>query len=103
MIGFGWECDQNGEQDIYIARMKDPLTIESQRVRISRPELDWETHGDLHDANNPPHVNVNEGPEILIHDKKIFLVYSASGCWTDFYSLGMLTASAESDLLNPAS
>jgi GH43 family beta-xylosidase len=47
--------------------------------------------------------SVNEGPEILKHGKKLFLIYSASGCWTDFYALGMLTASKNSDLLNPAS
>lgn len=103
MIWSGWEGDTNGQQNIYIARMKDPLTVESQRVLVSKPEYDWETHGDLHDASNPPHVNVNEGPEILKHGNKVFLIYSASGCWTDFYSLGMLTANENSDLLNPAS
>jgi GH43 family beta-xylosidase len=35
---------------------------------------------------------VNEGPEILKNPAgKVFLVYSASGCWTDEYALGMLT------------
>jgi GH43 family beta-xylosidase len=48
-------------------------------------------------------VDVNEGPEILQHGGRIFLVYSAGGCWTDYYSLGMLTASASSDLLRPES
>lgn len=87
----GWEGNVNGEQDIYIARMKDPLTIESKRVRISKPQYDWETKGDLHDANNPPHVNVNEGPQFLEHNGKLFIIYSASGCWTDAYALGMLS------------
>ncbi|HVX28418.1 MAG TPA: glycoside hydrolase family 43 protein [Parafilimonas sp.] len=86
-----WQGDINGEQDIYIAKMKDPLTIESKRVRISAPQYDWETHGDLHDANNPPHVNVNEGPQFLEHEGKLFIIYSASGCWTDAYALGMLS------------
>ena len=87
----GWQGDVNSEQDIYIAKMKDPLTIESKRVRISAPQYDWETKGDLHDANNPPHVNVNEGPQFLEHDGKLFIIYSASGCWTDAYALGMLS------------
>jgi GH43 family beta-xylosidase len=102
-IWSGWEGDTNGEQDIYIAKMKNPWTLEGSRSKISRPELPWEMHGDLHDRNNPPHVNVNEGPEVLSHGNKLFLIYSASGCWTDFYALGMLTASAGSDLLDPAS
>jgi GH43 family beta-xylosidase len=46
---------------------------------------------------------VNEGPETLKHGRKIFLVYSASGCWTDNYALGMLTADQKADLLNQAS
>lgn len=103
MIWSGWEGDANGEQDIYIAGLRNPWTIEGKRVRISAPALDWETHGDLHDANNPPHVNVNEGPQFLQHGNKVFVVYSASGCWTDYYALGLLSADAGSDLLDPAS
>jgi GH43 family beta-xylosidase len=103
MIWAGWEGDENGQQDLYIAKMKNPYTIDGPRVKISSPRYDWEKNGDLHDANNPPHVNVNEGPEILKHGNKLFLVYSASGCWTDFYALGMLTASANSNLLDPKS
>jgi GH43 family beta-xylosidase len=103
MIWAGWEGAENGQQDIYIAKMKNPYTIDGPRVKISSPLYDWEKNGDLHDANNPPHVNVNEGPEILKHGNKLFLVYSASGCWTDFYALGMLTASVNSNLLDPKS
>jgi GH43 family beta-xylosidase len=103
MIWSGWEGDHNGEQDIYIAALKGPYTVGSKRVKISRPEFDWEQHGDLNGTSNPVHVNVNEGPEILQHGDKLFLIYSASGCWTDYYSLGMLTASATADLLDPRS
>ena len=102
-IWSGWEGDVNGQQNIYIAKMKNPWTVEGERAKISSPELSWEIHGDLNNADDVPHVNVNEGPEVLVHDNKVFLIYSASGCWTDFYALGMLTASADSDLMNPAS
>lgn len=98
----GWQGDMNGEQDIYIAKMKDPLTIEGKRVRISAPQYDWEIHGDLHDANNPPHVSVNEGPQFLEHDGKLFVIYSASGCWTDAYALGILSLQGD-DLLDSSS
>ena len=67
MIWAGWEGDENGQQNIYIAKMKDPTTVSGQRVKISSPEYQWEKYGDLHDDNNPAHVNVNEGPEILKH------------------------------------
>jgi GH43 family beta-xylosidase len=102
-IWSGWEGDKNGQQSIYIAKMKNPWTIEGKRVLISKPELNWETVGDLGKDQDVQHVNVNEGPQFLQHGNKLFLIYSASGCWTDFYALGMLTADAGSDLMNAAS
>ncbi|MGI4864911.1 MAG: glycoside hydrolase family 43 protein [Janthinobacterium lividum] len=102
-IWSGWEGDTNGRQSIYLAAMRNPWTLAGSRVLVSTPTYAWERNGDLGATSNPPHVDVNEGPEVLKHDNKLFLVYSASGCWTDFYALGMLTASANSDLLNPAS
>ena len=99
-IWSGWEGNTNGQQNIYIAKMKNPWTIKGKRSKLSAPELDWEMHGDLKNAWDPPHVNVNEGPEILQHEDKIFLIYSASGCWTEFYALGMLSSSANSNLMD---
>ncbi len=101
MVWSGWEGDVNGEQDIYIAHMSNPWTIDSKRVKISKPELPWELHGDLKAAGNPAHVSVNEGPQFLQHRNKVFVVYSASGCWTDDYALGLLTLSG-GDLLDSA-
>jgi GH43 family beta-xylosidase len=101
MIWSGWEGDVNGQQNIYIARMKDPWTIDSDRVRISSPGYAWETVGDLNNPNDVAHVNVNEGPVALIHNGKLFVIYSASGCWTDNYCLGMLTFAGKDDLLDP--
>ncbi len=102
LIWSGWPSDQNGTQAIYIALLRNPWTIASDRVQLSQPEYDWEEHGDL-PQDQPKHVNVNEGPEILSHAGKLFLIYSASGCWTENYELGMLTARSGTDLLNPAS
>ena len=49
------------------------------------------------------HVDVNEGPAILRRNGRVFVVYSAGGCWTDSYALGMLAADQSADLLNVAS
>lgn len=103
MIWSGWDDDTNGEQDIFIAKLKNPWTVEGERSKLSYPLYNWEKNGDLHDASNPPHVNVNEGPEILKHGNKIFLIYSASGCWTDNYALGMLSTNVDEYLLDPVS
>ena len=95
----GWKGNRNGMQSLYIAELTNPWTVTGKRVKISSPQLPWEKIGSQYD----PYVSVNEGPEILKHDRKIFLIYSASGCWTDHYALGMLTAAADSDLLNAKS
>lgn len=71
-------------QRLYIARMANPWTLATARSLISSPEFSWEK------AGAPPAVN--EAPQILKGPSgKIFLVYSASGCWSDDYALGMLT------------
>ena len=114
MIWSGWEGVVNGTQNLYIAELSNPWTIQGTRVKISSTEYPWEKVGDLVSRRDPeenpgvnpmdpPHVEVNEGPEVLRHGKNLFVVYSAGGCWTDSYSLGLLSATAGSDLLNPAS
>jgi GH43 family beta-xylosidase len=100
MIWSGWEGDTNGQQNIYIAKMKSPTEIDGDRVRISSPENSWELFGALHDDINPAQVNVNEGPQFLSHKGKVFIVFSASGCWTDHYSLGLLTFTGKDNLLD---
>lgn len=82
-------------QRIYIARMSNPWTLATSRVLLSSPQYAWEM------AGAPPAVN--EGPEILKNTAgKVFLVYSASGCWTDDYALGMLSLKDGGDPLNPS-
>ena len=98
MVWSGWAGDHDGEQDIYIAHMSNAWTIDSPRTLISKPTYPWELHGDLPGR----HVNVNEGPEALQHDGRLFIVFSASGCWTDFYELGLVEAKTGGDLLNAA-
>lgn len=108
----GWEGNTNGRQDIYLAEMDNPWTIKSERVRIGTSLYPWEHIGDRVlqrsagryppvDPAEPTHVDVNEAPEMLQHNGRLFLIYSANGCWTDFYSLGMLEAPASADLLKP--
>jgi GH43 family beta-xylosidase len=101
MIWSGWEGDKNHQQNIYLAKMSNPWTITGQRVKIAEPTYDWEKHGDLGKNANPSHVNVNEGPQALMNGKKLFVVFSASGCWTDFYALGVLSFNGK-DIMNPA-
>ena len=91
-IWSGWKGYEDGAQHIYIAHMSDPCTIDSERVLLSSPTYDWETF---------EWPDVNEGPTALIHGDDAFIVYSASGSWSDYYCLGMLTLTGD-DPMNPA-
>lgn len=76
---------------VYIARMDTPLSIQGPPTMLTAPEYPWEkmTH------------HVNEAPAVLVKNGRVFMTYSASA--TDAsYSLGMLTAPAGADLLDPA-
>lgn len=79
----GWRGDHpDMGQQLYIAPMANPWTLAGPRQLLSRPENGWERIG-----REP----INEGPEALHHDGKLFLVYSASHSFTDDYCLGLLT------------
>lgn len=103
LIWSGWKGDTDGEQDVFIAHLKNPWTVDSERVMVSHPQYPWEHVGDLLDRPAVPHVEVNEGPEMLKHGDDLFLVYSGSACWTDYYALGVLHAKAGANLLDAAS
>jgi arylsulfatase A len=83
-IWSGWEGNEKTdktEQHLYIAKMKNPYTISSERVKISSPVEAWETGGPL---------NLNEGPEVLKHEKDVFIIYSTRESWLKEYRLGQL-------------
>lgn len=103
----GWEGGKNGRQDIYLARLKNPWTLDGDRVKISQPDQPWEQHGatplEWQQRNGePPVILVNEGPEFLPHNGRLFIVYSANACWLD-YCMGLLTHDGKGDLLDPKS
>jgi GH43 family beta-xylosidase len=99
----GWSGDLNGVQHIYLARMSNPWTVDGKGMILSTPQYPWEKVGDQIQHSDLPHIDVNEGPEFLQHEGKIFVIYSASGCWTDYYELGMVEASAADDLMKASS
>jgi GH43 family beta-xylosidase len=78
--------------NIYIAKMNSPTSIAGQAVQLSTPEFGWEK----------VKYAVNEAPAVLVKNGKVFLTYSASATDAN-YSMGMLTATADANLLDPAS
>lgn len=91
----GWEGNVNVRQNIYMAEMQDPLTVIGERIAIVKPTDAWETN-----STNP---QVTEGPQFLKRNEKVFLFYSAGGCWTDGYSIGALWMNANEDPLQKSS
>jgi GH43 family beta-xylosidase len=89
----GWPGFTDGRQDLYIAQMQNPWTLASDRVLISTPIYTWETHG----------LAINEGPQVLVQDGRLHIIYSASGYWTPQYALGRLTYNGTGSLLDPGS
>ena len=83
----------DSNQSIYIATMSDPCTISCSRIRLSGAELPWERQSS----------QIQEGPAILRHAGKLFIVYSCNGSWTKHYRLGYLVMDESSDPLVPAS
>lgn len=81
----GWPGNENVRQNLYICRMDDPATPVGERVLISEPEHDWELQGGA-----PGLPTINEGAAVFHHEGRTFLIYAASGSWSDFYCLGLM-------------
>ncbi|MGW0564536.1 family 43 glycosylhydrolase [Streptomyces sp. NPDC003016] len=77
--------------NVYLAKMANPWTITGTPVRLAVPTYSWETVGH----------KVNEGPAVIQRGGKVFMSYSASATDSN-YCLGLLTASATGNLLDPA-
>lgn len=78
-------------QVITLAVMENPWTISDQRMMISYPKYGWEKKGKTEGKDE----RVNEGPVFLLHEGKLSLVYSASGCWSEYYCLGLIEFTGE--------
>ncbi|MBL9162101.1 MAG: family 43 glycosylhydrolase [Planctomycetaceae bacterium] len=89
-IWSGWPGTRDGQQNLYIAQMTNPWTISGDRTLLSMPTLPWEQYG----------LPINEGPQVLIHEGQLHIIYSASGYWTDQYALGRLTYDGVGSIMN---
>ena len=80
-----WSEWVGDEQLNWISEMSNPWTLTGERMVLSRPSLPWEQSG----------RKVNEGPEVLKHQGRTFVIYSASFCDTPDYKLGLLELTGE--------
>jgi len=93
---FAYSAYVGPQSVLAIAPLRNPWTLDATRETIiATPTLAWEKGGGR---------QILEGPEFLAGKQgQLFLVYSASACWDDNYSLGMLTARPGADPLRAAS
>lgn len=68
-----------------------PWQLLSEPILLTRPEYGWE---------NVDKTDNNEGPNTVVRDGKVYIVYSAGNAGGDSYALGMLTADENADLLD---
>lgn len=89
---FVYSRQLGAESELVIVAMRNPWTLTGPEVVISKPDRDWERHI----------YPINEAPEFLLGPKgELFLTYSASACTSDEYAVGLLSAPAGSNPLDP--
>ena len=92
----GWPGTED-VQFLYIARMSNPWTIATNRVKLCHnADYLWERV-----AESPDERGLHEGPQMLQRDGRLLLIYSASASWLPTYKLGMLELAAGGDPMNP--
>jgi len=75
-------------QRLYIAKMKNPWTLEGEGICISSPVYAWERRG----------LAVNEGPQVLYQGQRRHVIYSASWSEMDNYCLAQLSLLGDNPL-----
>lgn len=104
----GWDEPRKFEerQNLYIAKLSDPWTVDGPRMKISEPEFEWERQCVGKDGNNVAYpIYVNESPcaiESPDHSK-LLLFYSASFNITPYRCIGMLSMDTSDDPMDPSS
>ncbi|BBO35733.1 alpha-L-arabinofuranosidase II [Lacipirellula parvula] len=92
-IWSGWPGTVDGQQNLYIAEMSNAWTISGERAVLSVPTYNWERFG----------LPINEGPQVLIHEGKLHIIYSGSGYWRDEYALGRITYNGVGPIMSASS
>lgn len=75
----------DGIQMLSLQKLKSPSEPEGEPVLIAKPELPWELV--------PPYDKnpiVEGGYFVKSPNGRLFIVYSANGCWSDDYALGVI-------------
>lgn len=76
------EVSKEKGQVLVLRELINPWTFGEKRAELAWAELEWER----------VNLKVNEGPFFIrsLDKKRLFLIYSGNGCWSDDYSLGVI-------------
>ncbi|MBQ8576856.1 MAG: glycoside hydrolase family 43 protein [Clostridia bacterium] len=76
--------DREYGQVLDIRELVTPFTFGEKTVMIAKAEYDWELV--------PPYdkSRINEGAFFVKRGKRLYILYSGNGCWSDDYCLGLL-------------
>ena len=72
-------------QVLDVCDMENPYTFGQKIATVAKAELEWETVA--------PYIGkraIVEGGFFLEKNSRLFLIYSANGCWSDHYCIGVL-------------
>ncbi len=85
-IWSGWEDGDTDLQHLYAAELVSPTETVGGRVRIAEAGAHpWERT-----EERPSSRGLLEGPRVIDHGGRTFLVYSCAASWLDTYKLGLL-------------
>lgn len=91
-IWSGWK-EYYDNQYLYIAHMKNPWTIDSDRIQLAdNDDYYWE-------RVSPGKRGLNEAPQIIKNKGKIYIIYSCSGSWQPTYKLGQLSIDMDQNVM----
>jgi len=94
----GWDAPGTDRQFLYIAPMKSPIELSGPRVLLcGNDDHLWERTEERADSRG-----LAEGPQVLQHGGRTFVVYSCGASWLPTYKLGMLKLTGD-DPLDPDS
>ena len=87
-------AEKPGSSDLRMAEINpaDPTQLTSKSILLSTPNYAWE---------RTTSQVINEGPAVIKSDDEVFVFFSASEV-NETYSIGMLRAPVDGDLMNPA-
>lgn len=88
------QVTSSGGQELAICELENPGKIKGDCTIIAKAELDWELV--------EPYVGtwtIVEGAYFIEKGERLFIVYSANGCWSDDYVLGVLELTGD-DILS---